>query len=92
MTQPKVPEYEVEADNGLGLRGLAAVEDGRLGLCPDEATAVCQETVVAGAHLTLGQHYTRDRDTDRKEMATKGWTPCTHTKCQTIAALARPKL
>lgn len=52
----KVPEYEVEADDGFGLRRLAAVEDGRLSLRPHEAAAVRQEAVVAGAHLTFGQH------------------------------------
>lgn len=59
----KVPEYEVEADDGLGLRRLAAVEDGRLRLGPDEAAAVRQEAVVSGVHLTFGQHY---RETGQK--------------------------
>lgn len=58
MAPPDVPEYKVEADDGLGLRRFAAVEDGGLRLCPDEAAAVGQETVEAGAHLTFGQHYT----------------------------------
>lgn len=64
----KVPEYEVEADDGLGLGGLTAVEDGCLGLHPDEAASVRQETVVAGADLTFGQHYTvwTDRQGDKK--------------------------
>lgn len=54
---PWLPEYEVEADDSFRLRGLAAIEDGRLGLCPDKATVVHQETVTAGAHLTLRQHW-----------------------------------
>lgn len=53
-----VPEYEVEADDRLGLRGLAVVQDGRLGLGPDKASAVGQEAVVTGGHLTFGQHCT----------------------------------
>lgn len=57
QTDLRLPEYEVEADDGFRLGGLAAVEDGGLRLCPDEATVVGQETIVAGAHLTLGQHF-----------------------------------
>lgn len=67
-----VPEYVVEADDGLGLRRLAAVEDGRLSLRPDEAAAVCQETVLAGVHLTFGQHCTMWTDgRGHKQMDTR---------------------
>ena len=67
----KVPEYEVEADDGLGLRRLAAVEDGRLRLGPDEAAAVRQEAVVSGVHLTFGQHY--------RQMGTENHLVCLQT-------------
>lgn len=53
----QVPEYEVKADDSLGLRCLAVVQDGGLSFCPDKAATVGQETVVAGADLTFGQHY-----------------------------------
>jgi len=56
----KSPENIVEADDGLRLRSPAAVEDGRLSLRPHKATAVRQETVVSGAHLTFGQHYNQE--------------------------------
>lgn len=68
----KVPEYEVEADDGLWLRRLAVVDDSRLGLRPDEAAAVHQETVVAGADLTFAQHYRVW--TDRNKIGEKGWS------------------
>ncbi len=62
-----VPEDEVKADDGLGLRRLAVVEDGCLGLRPDEAATVRQETVVAGARLTFGQHYSRQGHKHNKD-------------------------
>lgn len=63
----QVPEYEVKADNGLGLRGLAVVQDGGLSFCPDKAATVGQETVVAGADLTFGQHYTQPAEGQNKQ-------------------------
>lgn len=52
----QVPEDEVEADDGFGLRRLAVVEDGGLSFCPNKSATVGQETVVAGVDLTFGQH------------------------------------
>lgn len=63
-----VPEYEVKADNGLGLRCLAVVQDGGLSFCPDKAATVGQETVVAGADLTFGQHYTQWAEEQNKKV------------------------
>lgn len=63
----KAPEDIVEADDGLGLRRLAVVKDGRLSLRPHKAAAVSQETVVSGAHLTFGQHYTRPGNKQRNK-------------------------
>lgn len=51
-----VPEYEVETDDGLGLRGLAVVDDSGLGLGPHEAPTLCQEAVVTGTHLAFCEH------------------------------------
>jgi len=63
----KAPENEVEADDGFRLRRLVVVENRRLSLRPDEAAAVHQETVVAGVHLTLGQHCTPRVDRHKQE-------------------------
>lgn len=55
--QTEIPEDKVEADHSLGLRSPAVVEDSGLSLSPDKSSILSQEAVMAGAHLTLGEHY-----------------------------------
>lgn len=66
----KLPEYEVEADDGLWLRRLVAVEDGGLRFSPDETATVGQESVLAGDHLTFRQHCRHEKQTNKKKTTT----------------------
>lgn len=51
-----VPEDEVDADDTLRLRVLAAVNDRGLSLHPHEAPSFGQHAVLACAHLPLDKH------------------------------------
>lgn len=63
----KVPEDEVEADDGIRLGSFTVVQHRGLSLRPHVATVVCQETVLAGANLTFGEHcavWTEEKEDD----------------------------
>lgn len=78
--QSRVPEDKVEADDRFGLRRLAVVKNGGLSCCPHESATVGQETVVAGADLTFGQHCTQQmKDQHSNFFGSSSMLPCSLT-------------
>lgn len=77
----KVPEDEVEADDGIRLGRFTVVQHRGLSLRPHVATVVCQETVLAGANLTFGEHcgvWTEEKGDDDDEVPEHVFTSLKH--------------
>lgn len=77
----KVPEDEVEADDGIRLGRFTVVQHRGLSLRPHVATVVCQETVLAGANLTFGEHcavWTEEKEDDDDEVPEHVFTSLKH--------------